>query len=75
MHFFSIIKWYRIKWYRFWSRSKSPKVCQHDPLLALYGSGKELWSEEHADEYVCPIACGLEIGILSLATNLRTLAR
>jgi hypothetical protein len=23
-----------------------------DPLLALRGSGKDLWSDEHADEYV-----------------------
>jgi hypothetical protein len=23
-----------------------------DPLLALYGSGKGLWADEHADEYV-----------------------
>jgi hypothetical protein len=23
-----------------------------DPLLALYGSGKDLWADEHGDEYV-----------------------
>ncbi len=23
-----------------------------DPLLQLYGSGKDLWADEHADEYV-----------------------
>jgi hypothetical protein len=23
-----------------------------DPLLQLYGSGKDLWVDEHADEYV-----------------------
>jgi hypothetical protein len=23
-----------------------------DPLLALRGSGKEIWADEHADEYV-----------------------
>jgi len=23
-----------------------------DPLLVLYGSGKDLWADEHADEYV-----------------------
>jgi hypothetical protein len=23
-----------------------------DPLLALRGSGKDVWSDEHADEYV-----------------------
>jgi len=25
---------------------------ENDPLLALRGSGKELWADEHADEYV-----------------------
>jgi len=25
---------------------------QSDPLLALRGSGKHLWADEHADEYV-----------------------
>jgi len=24
---------------------------EEDPLLALRGSGKELWADEHADEY------------------------
>lgn len=23
-----------------------------DPLLQLYGSGKDLWADEHADEYI-----------------------
>jgi hypothetical protein len=55
MHFFSLIKWYR-----FWSRSNSRKVCQGDPLLALYGSGKKLWSDEHADEYVARLRAGWE---------------
>jgi len=25
---------------------------EDDPLLALYGSGKDLWADEHADEYI-----------------------
>lgn len=25
---------------------------ESDPLLALRGSGKDLWADEHADEYV-----------------------
>lgn len=25
---------------------------ENDPLLALRGSGKELWADEHADDYV-----------------------
>jgi hypothetical protein len=31
-----------------------------DPLLALYGSGKSLWAEEHADEYVARLREGWE---------------
>jgi len=27
-------------------------AADSDPLLRLRGSGKELWAEEHADEYV-----------------------
>jgi len=27
-------------------------TLQSDPLLALRGSGKHLWADEHADEYV-----------------------
>jgi hypothetical protein len=25
---------------------------ERDPLLALIGSGKDIWADEHADEYV-----------------------
>jgi hypothetical protein len=31
-----------------------------DPLLALYGSGKDLWADEHADEYVARLRAGWE---------------
>jgi hypothetical protein len=60
MHFFDLIQSYRIKLYRFWSRSISRKACQRDPLLALYGSGKKIWSDEHADEYVARLREGWE---------------
>jgi hypothetical protein len=30
----------------------TPKLLNEDPLLALRGSGKELWADEHADDYV-----------------------
>jgi hypothetical protein len=29
------------------------KKIENDPLLALKGSGRELWRDEHADKYVC----------------------
>jgi hypothetical protein len=28
------------------------KTTQTDPLLELLGSGRDLWADEHADEYV-----------------------
>ncbi len=28
------------------------RIIENDPLLSSKGSGKELWSDEHADEYV-----------------------
>lgn len=40
-----------IDWYE---KEYAPKVrsSNADPLLALRGSGRELWSDEHADDYV-----------------------
>lgn len=47
-----------LKWYEQWSHSQVEKAIQSDPLLALYGSGKELWADEHADEYVARLRAG-----------------
>jgi hypothetical protein len=41
-----------LRWYDRWSQLESVKASESDPLLALYGSGKKLWAEEHADDYV-----------------------
>ncbi|HUN87355.1 MAG TPA: hypothetical protein VMU28_01110 [Terriglobales bacterium] len=41
-----------IDWYDKWSETNFRKASDHDPLLALAGSGRELWRSEHADEYV-----------------------
>ena len=38
-----------MKWYTNW---RMQGRLQSDPLLALLGSGKHLWADEHADEYV-----------------------
>ena len=38
-------------WYEDW-RSKTQRAAEADPLLALLGSGKHLWQDEHADDYV-----------------------
>jgi len=51
---------YLLKWYEDWSRSQVERAIHSDPLLALYGSGKELWADEHADEYVARLRAGWE---------------
>lgn len=30
----------------------SDRCEQVDPLLSLVGSGKDLWADEHADDYI-----------------------
>lgn len=49
-----------LDWYEKWSRSHREKAGESDPLLALYGSGKKLWADEHADEYVARLRAGWE---------------
>jgi hypothetical protein len=44
-----------INWYETWSK-KSPTNpatnWEDDPLIRLIGSGKHIWADEHADDYV-----------------------
>jgi hypothetical protein len=47
-------------WYEDWSHSRGEKMSESDPLLALYGSGKRLWADEHADVYVARLREGWE---------------
>ena len=49
-----------LRWYEDWSRSETARATEADPLLALYGSGKELWADEHADVYVARLREGWE---------------
>lgn len=49
-----------LTWYREWCTAAASRVQDEDPLLALYGSGKDLWADEHADEYVRRIREGWE---------------
>jgi hypothetical protein len=51
---------YLLEWYEDWSRSQVERAIQSDPLLALYGSGKKIWADEHADEYVARLRAGWE---------------
>ena len=44
-----------LDWYENWSEgSQGPieKNYDDDPLIRLIGSGREIWADEHADEYV-----------------------
>jgi hypothetical protein len=49
-----------LDWYRDWSHDSVDARMKNDPLLALRGSGKDLWADEHADEYVRRIREGWE---------------
>ena len=51
---------YLLAWYRDWSVASARSSQDGDPLLALLGSGKGLWSDEHADEYVRRLREGWE---------------
>src|ERR1700694_1607489 len=42
-----LIRWYEDEYVR-----RNPIGADGDPLLALRGSGRKLWADEHADEYV-----------------------
>jgi len=41
-----------LMWYMNWNDSHTGKTRHFDALLALVGSGRDLWADEHADEYV-----------------------
>ena len=40
------------EWYREWSATAKRNLAETDPLLQARGSGKHIWADEHADEYV-----------------------
>lgn len=48
--------WPLLDWYDIWSKAThipnaSPN-WEDDPLIRLIGSGRHIWADEHADEYV-----------------------
>ncbi len=51
-----------LTWYRKWNGGPSGGTVSPppDPLLALKGSGRQLWKDEHADEYVRRLRGGWE---------------
>jgi len=47
------VKYYGLlTWYTSWSERSGQAGTANDPLLQLSGSGKHLWADEPADEYV-----------------------
>lgn len=49
-----------LHWQREWCRGQSRAASKFDALLALEGSGKETWKDEHADEYIHRLREGWE---------------
>jgi len=49
-----------LEWYRDWSERANQKRLNDDPLLKAQGSGKRLWADEPADEYVRRLREGWE---------------
>ncbi len=49
-----------LDWYRNWSQDSIEDRIKNDPLLALRGSGKQVWADEHADEYIRRLRQGWE---------------
>lgn len=49
-----------LDWYREWNKDNFEDRIKNDPLLALYGSGKDLWADEHADDYIRRLREGWE---------------
>jgi hypothetical protein len=49
-----------LAWYAKWSSTGADKARETDPLLGLRGSGKHLWADEHADDYVRRLREGWE---------------
>jgi len=41
-----------LKWYQEWCAEAARSQIENDPLLRSQGSGKHLWADEPADEYV-----------------------
>lgn len=51
----SLLDWYHDEYER-----RGSSGTHTDPLLALRGSGRELWADEHADEYIRRLRKGWE---------------
>ncbi len=48
-----------LDWYRTFSTSRAKEAAQ-DPLMELFGSGKDLWADEKPDDYIRRLREGWE---------------
>jgi hypothetical protein len=49
-----------LDWYRDEYNTVRANAIENDPLLKLRGTGKEIWANEHADEYIRRLREGWE---------------
>jgi hypothetical protein len=49
-----------LDWYHEWCAAARRNLAETDPLLQARGSGKHIWADEHADEYVNRLRDGWE---------------
>jgi len=49
-----------LTWYKNWNRDSLAERIKNDPLLNARGSGRHIWADEHADEYVRRLREGWE---------------
>jgi hypothetical protein len=49
-----------LSWYHAWCMEEAKRSEEGDPLLGLIGLGKDLWADEHADDYVRRLREGWE---------------
>jgi hypothetical protein len=49
-----------LNWYREWSASHAKAWEDTHPLMRLIGRGKQIWADEHADDYVRRLREGWE---------------
>lgn len=52
--------WPLLRWYEEWSKPRQGVRGRFDALLQLVGSGRKIWANEHADEYVNRLREGWE---------------
>lgn len=49
-----------LHWYKEWCSEVTKRAREEDPLLVLRGSGRHIWADEHADDYVRRLREGWE---------------